>query len=177
MARRVSQLLPWVWLLCGINVGCSKGSGKPAQQPDGSYRLECNSPLTECLERAEQLCREQGYVLSEARDGLELLGHEQGQSQVAVRRSAATVYCANDNKPPPRAMVEVKGERVTPTKRESPADERNPYPEAPTTTTACVPGATQACVGPGGCSGGQACAADGSRFEACDCGAPRPPTP
>jgi hypothetical protein len=34
-----------------------------------------------------------------------------------------------------------------------------------------VPGATQACVGPGGCSGGQVCAADGGRFEACDCGA------
>jgi len=36
---------------------------------------------------------------------------------------------------------------------------------------ACVPGATQACVGPGGCQGGQVCADDGSKFLACDCGA------
>jgi hypothetical protein len=176
MARRVSQLVSWVWLLSAVSIGCTKGGlGKPPQQPDGGYRLECGTPLSECLERAEQLCSEQGYVLSEGRDVQELLGHEQGQSQVPVRRSEATVYCTNDKAPPPRAMVEVKGERVTPTKRERPTDERNPYPEPP--TTACVPGATQACIGPGGCSGGQACAADGSRFEPCDCGAPRPAAP
>lgn len=34
----------------------------------------------------------------------------------------------------------------------------------------CVPGATQACVGAGGCSGGQACLKDGSGFGPCDCG-------
>jgi hypothetical protein len=49
-----------------------------------------------------------------------------------------------------------------------------PPPSAPAkpATPACVPGATQACVGPGGCSGGQACAADGLRFDACNCGSP-----
>lgn len=36
--------------------------------------------------------------------------------------------------------------------------------------SACVPGATQPCTGPGGCKGGQACKQDGSGFEACDCG-------
>jgi hypothetical protein len=35
---------------------------------------------------------------------------------------------------------------------------------------ACVKGVTQACVGPGGCSGGQACLPDGSGFGPCDCG-------
>ncbi len=35
---------------------------------------------------------------------------------------------------------------------------------------ACVPGATQACVGPGDCKGGQACKDDGSGWERCDCG-------
>jgi hypothetical protein len=38
------------------------------------------------------------------------------------------------------------------------------------TITACVKGITQACVGPGGCRGGQACLADGSGFSPCDCG-------
>jgi hypothetical protein len=37
-------------------------------------------------------------------------------------------------------------------------------------TTACVPGATQACVGPGGCNGGQFCLDDGSKYSPCDCG-------
>lgn len=36
--------------------------------------------------------------------------------------------------------------------------------------TACVPGVTQPCTGPGGCRGGQFCTDDGSRFSACDCG-------
>jgi hypothetical protein len=35
---------------------------------------------------------------------------------------------------------------------------------------ACVPGATQACLGPGACKGAQACREDGSGFEPCDCG-------
>lgn len=35
----------------------------------------------------------------------------------------------------------------------------------------CVPGVAVACVGPGGCAGGQMCRADGSGFAACDCGA------
>ncbi len=33
----------------------------------------------------------------------------------------------------------------------------------------CMPGATQACLGPGACNGGQACAATGNAWEACAC--------
>ena len=36
--------------------------------------------------------------------------------------------------------------------------------------TACTPGASVACVGVGGCSGGQTCASDGSGYGACACG-------
>src|SRR5262245_51437266 len=36
--------------------------------------------------------------------------------------------------------------------------------------TACTPGQSIACVGPAGCAGGQVCKADGSGYEACDCG-------
>lgn len=35
---------------------------------------------------------------------------------------------------------------------------------------ACTPGQSVACVGPGGCQGGQVCRDDGSGFEACECG-------
>ena len=37
------------------------------------------------------------------------------------------------------------------------------------TTTACVPGESNACTGPSGCSGFQVCAADGERFDPCQC--------
>lgn len=36
--------------------------------------------------------------------------------------------------------------------------------------TACVPGASVACVGPGACQGGQVCLPDGSGYGPCDCG-------
>src|SRR5262245_61996227 len=34
----------------------------------------------------------------------------------------------------------------------------------------CTPGASVACVGTGGCAGGQVCNADGTGFGVCDCG-------
>jgi hypothetical protein len=36
----------------------------------------------------------------------------------------------------------------------------------------CVPGATQVCVGPGACVGGQSCRGDGKGYDPCVCGAP-----
>jgi hypothetical protein len=41
----------------------------------------------------------------------------------------------------------------------------------PAASAACTPGATQACVGPAGCTGGQFCTDDGARYSPCDCGA------
>ena len=39
---------------------------------------------------------------------------------------------------------------------------------------ACIPGATQACLGPGACQGAQACREDASGFLPCDCGTSGP---
>lgn len=39
-----------------------------------------------------------------------------------------------------------------------------------TQTTACTPGISVACVGPGGCSGAQVCKDDGTGYGRCDCG-------
>ena len=44
--------------------------------------------------------------------------------------------------------------------------DESPPPKA----KACVPGATQACLGPGACKGAQACRDDGSGYGPCDCG-------
>ncbi len=49
-----------------------------------------------------------------------------------------------------------------------------PVPVGVARAPSCVPGATQACVGPAGCSGGQACRADGAGYGPCDCGATKP---
>ncbi|MBN1605899.1 MAG: DUF4156 domain-containing protein [Polyangiaceae bacterium] len=43
-------------------------------------------------------------------------------------------------------------------------------PPPPPKPAGCTPGSTQACVGPGGCNGGQSCVADGSGYSPCDCG-------
>jgi hypothetical protein len=40
----------------------------------------------------------------------------------------------------------------------------------PSAIRQCTPGATQMCVGPGGCVGGQACSANGQGFDPCVCG-------
>ena len=39
-----------------------------------------------------------------------------------------------------------------------------------TTDGVCSPGESIACTGPGGCSGGQACKADGAGYDDCVCG-------
>jgi hypothetical protein len=50
------------------------------------------------------------------------------------------------------------------------AKQAPPAPAQASAARACVPGATQACLGPGACKGAQACREDGSGFAACDCG-------
>lgn len=162
---------PATWLasstLVALTLGCSNGAtGRPARLADGGYSLSCRGPLSECLRHAERLCRDQGYTVRDARDIQERLGAETGQSQVIVEKSEATIDCGESRKRP-----------AIPLQRETELPATAPAPAATASTRACVPGSSQACVGPGGCSGGQACSSDGSRFEPCNCGAPTAPAP
>jgi hypothetical protein len=158
-------------------LGCSSHSGLPARQGDGGYQISCKSPLADCLKQAERTCRDEGYTVTAASDLHELLGAPTGQSQVPVQKSEATFYCGRLPTSAERPMIELK--------REHPLESSAPRAEAPAPAPApsgpppraCVPGATQACIGPGGCSGGQACDEDGSHFNPCDCGNPPPPRP
>src|SRR5262249_55630252 len=52
----------------------------------------------------------------------------------------------------------------------SPSSARDGGKQDVPTTFLCTPGQSIACVGPGGCAGGQSCKADGSGYEPCDCG-------
>jgi hypothetical protein len=49
------------------------------------------------------------------------------------------------------------------------ADDGAPIADTGTTSRACVPGESVACVGPGGCATNQVCTADGSGFGPCVC--------
>lgn len=162
MLRCVSHLAPLL-----LTLACSSNSS-PAKQADGSYHFSCKGALTDCLQRAERACRDKGYVVASAREVQEMLGHESGESQVRIQKSEAVIYCGTDLPPAERPMIELK--RETPIAAEPAAPAAAPVAAPAPPPRACVPGATQACVGPGGCSGGQACAEDGSRFEPCNCG-------
>jgi hypothetical protein len=165
MRLRVSLLTPLLALLA-----CSSSPPAPAKQGDGSYHLACRGALADCLQRADRICREQGYAVASARDSRERLGHESGESQVEIRKSEAIIYCGSEVPPAERPMIELKREQPVVAE---PAPSAAPAAPPPPPPRACVPGATQACVGPGGCSGGQACSADGMRFDPCNCGQPQ----
>ena len=159
-------------------LGCSStGSGAPARQGDGGYQISCKAPLADCLKQAERTCRDEGYTVTAARDVRELLGAETGQSQVPVQKSDATFYCGRLPTASERPMIELKRERPIEGTQPKTEPSAAPAPAPGPAPRACVPGATQTCIGPGGCSGGQACAEDGSHFQPCDCGNPPPPRP
>jgi hypothetical protein len=147
-----------------LAAACAHGGRGPVRQPDGGYALFCKGPLSDCLRYAEHVCKDEGYTVDEARDVRELLGHPSGQSQVLIEKSEATVYCGTHA---PRAAIRLTRPEEPPTETVvSAAPAPKPTPVTPT----CVPGASQGCVGPAGCTGGQTCASDGKHFEACDCG-------
>lgn len=160
---RVSPHLPLFVSLLTL-AACSNAPHPPAKQPDGSYDLSCRGRLTLCLRQAERVCGDDGYTVQTARDVRELLGHKQGQSQIGVERSDATIFCGTAEKEAPIRL-----------KREEQQETELPSVPLSPRLQACVPGATQACVGPGGCTGGQVCSSDGARFESCDCGSSAPP--
>lgn len=158
---------PHCLLLLLLTAACSHGTGRPARLADGGYSLSCKGPLTDCLKHAERLCKDEGYTVSEARDVQELAGHESGQSQVMLQKSDATIHCGTQA---PRPPIELK-RPPQPEPAAAPVAAAPPVAApAPKPAALCVPGSSQACVGPAGCTGGQACKADGSGYEPCNCG-------
>ncbi|HEX3775806.1 MAG TPA: hypothetical protein VHV51_15145 [Polyangiaceae bacterium] len=138
-----------------------------ARQPDGSWQLKCGNALDRCVQRANEICENRGYVVLGGMNKRSLYGAADGISQTEVREAELSIACAdrkgefpkvllsNTLAPPPATTVVLAA----------------PPPAAPTKpATACTPGATQQCVGPAACAGGQSCLPDGSGFSACDCG-------
>jgi hypothetical protein len=149
-----------------VALGCATPAIQTERRPDGVYHLKCQTALPACLAAAENVCDRQRYTVLRAFDDHNLKGDSTQPTD--FRSSEALVRCGTDAASwgaETKALRE-QGPDAAPT---APAPSGSP-------ARACVPGATQTCVGPGGCAGGQACAPDGASFGACDCGA-RPASP
>jgi hypothetical protein len=131
-------------------------SSEPQKQQDGSYRIDCKEPLARCLMAIEKVCG-QGYELLHAQEDRRFYGPDAYNQ--AVVTSEAIARCRKPGQPKADAAASAPA-AVTP----------KPIAQA------CVPGATQACVGPGACRGGQQCLPDGTAFGPCDCGPGTPAT-
>jgi hypothetical protein len=161
-----------LFLFCAALCACHSVTQAPVRQPDGSWHLQCGSALNVCVQQADDLCKDRGYVVLGGLNKRQLYGAELGQSQVAVRESELNVACVDRRGDMPKV---ISPNQLAPTLPPRAAD-REPAlePQPPTMpklpALACTPGATQRCVGSGACSGGQACLASGSGFAPCDCG-------
>jgi hypothetical protein len=155
----VLRSLAWLCLL--VVLGCARGGVRTSKLPDGTRELTCDQPLWKCLLHVDDYCKGASYEVLHASDEQLVFGSQ--ASAVEGRRSRAVLRCLKAGaRLPDQPAVEA----------EAPPPNVVPAPgvRTPPPASACVPGATQACVGPAACSGGQACLADGSGFGPCDCG-------
>lgn len=153
-----------LFLLSALGVGCGKANVTPL--PNGGTRIVCERGMKLCVSRADKLCGDDGYTILSGATNKHLLGGSSSSYREMAESAELTVQCGSA---PPPAAEEVKYVPLPPRTDEPVAASRS----------ACVPGASQLCVGPGACQGGQVCAADGSGFGPCDCGgaAARPVPP
>ena len=119
-----------------------------------------------CISRADKVCGDDGYTIVSGATKKHLLGGSSSSYREMAESAEITVRCGTEEAAP--APEEVKYVALPP---------RTDDPPASVKASTCVPGATQVCVGPGACQGGQVCAADGSAFGPCDCGGAAAPAP
>jgi len=148
-------------------LGCS--SVEASKLPTGGYRIQCEKGMADCVARAENLCGGKGYTILGGRNATHQIGGSSSNYQSVLFVGELEIICG-------AVKIEEPVCKAAP-KLPAPAVEPLPAAGAPTGAPACVPGASQACVGAAGCQGGQVCLADGSGFGACDCGTPRSSSP
>jgi hypothetical protein len=130
---------------------------EPRKQEDGSYRVDCKEPLARCVTAFEGTCPH-GYELLQGHEYKQFYGPDAFNQPVVT--SEAVARCRKPGKSTAEATASGSGGAAL-----------------KSSASACVPGATQTCVGPGACRGGQQCLADGTAFGPCDCGPPAPAAP
>ncbi|HWP04482.1 MAG TPA: hypothetical protein VNN72_02010 [Polyangiaceae bacterium] len=180
-----------------VAVGCTKPDVEIKSLPNGTRQLTCRHTLPQCLSHVDDVCKGASYEILYATDTQKVYGSP-SSNEVESRTSQAVVHCLGVHQEPmgeavagqsliaaaavasasasakPGAAPAASG-AVALTGAPRPAS-APPIAEGPAVRT-CVPGATQACVGPAACSGGQSCLPDGSGFGACDCGTAKKTSP
>jgi len=144
---------------------CAKPDVQVRALPDGTRELTCRHTLPQCLSHVDDFCKGASYEVLYATDTQKIFGSP-SSSEVESRTSQAVIHCLGPHQKPmgePPAPGAVASAEVA-------APVAVAVPTAPAAPRVCVPGATQACVGVAGCTGGQACLRDGSGFGDCDCG-------
>ena len=160
---------------CLLLVSCITGPVERRRLADGSWHLTCRLPMDECVRHFEAVCMDKRYRILGAQSKRDLRDVDPGTKE--YRTSDLTALCNRDAAE--FAAAAAAASSSAPAGVAPPGSVLPPPPPAPPSAsaprpTSCVPGATQACVGPGGCSGGQACRADGAGFGSCDCGGAKP---
>jgi hypothetical protein len=131
------------------------GCGPRVQQlRDGSLQMECSTELTACTGKVGRFCQGRGYQVVNASE-------DRDTGKLASR---VVFVCVGQDLPPLLRFLSPSPVAPSASAAEAP---RPAAPKRP--SRACVPGATQRCVGLGACPGGQACLSDGTGFGPCEC--------
>ncbi len=163
----------FAWLvlsLSWLSTACHSATAPAVKQPDGSWQLKCGNSLDVCVQRANDICDNRGYVVLGGAYKRQLLGAELGVSQVEVREAELSIACADRRGDLPKVLTTNTLVAASPVAPPPAASNASPAPAAKAPAMSCTPGTTQKCVGAGACAGGQACLPDGSGFAPCDCG-------
>jgi hypothetical protein len=118
--------------------------------------------MDECVRHFEAVCTDKRYRILSGESKRVIRDVDPGVRE--YHSSELVALCDRDVQPPQIATA------GGPTAVVAPPPSSASVVAAAAPRPICVPGSTQGCVGPGGCSGGQACRVDGAGFGVCDCG-------
>ena len=169
-------------LACMAACGSLGSDVKTQSLGNGEFRLVCKVSLATCLREADRLCMGNRFEVRSAKDDRDYYGPAT-IAETEIRTSEAVIWCGQRGRNLSAHAGAGEAEASRPLVA-SPADQPGPGPaplrSAPTPVSTatfrvrvCVPGATQTCVGPAACPGGQTCLPDATGFAGCDCGAER----
>src|SRR5712671_510223 len=168
----------WHRALCGLGVlaACAANPVERKQLADGSWRITCQLPMDACVRQLEVVCPEKRYRIVSGESKRELRDVEPVVRE--TRTSELTAICTRYTESlfgggatsvslpagadaGSTAPATSGGTAVMPVGSATSPGGAAPVPAASALPgvpgRACVPGATQSCVGPAGCAGGQAC--------------------
>ena len=135
---------------------CGAAEFQSQKRGDGSYRIQCELPMDECIRRARSTCQHQRYRILEGTSETRL--RDAPPFEQAYHTSRLHLKCTDGDD----FLLAI--------------DSKNNQNAAPSPSKVCSAGETRVCVGAGACKGGQACLPDGTSFGSCECAPEAPAT-